>query len=357
MREIRRLNSNEAIILWEKFVYEYLDLVPVSFNPSLFHFYENHFKWKPYYLFIYCEEELHSILPLINTGNAWVSLPHFTYGGFLVLQTKSSINYTSLLESIINNLKGKSFGFYTINIDNLEYNLTPQKVFVRSLSREIKGIQSEKTTSLLFLKNNVEENWKSINPNLRRKINKAISSNLSIKKGGKELIDDFYNVYVKNISKLNSLNYSKKFFKSLLKEWKNGHCYLMVVYRNKVPIGAAMMVSYLGFYENIYFATNIDTRKLYVSDYLHWNLICSCIEQYKVDNLDKEAPLVYSFGRSTLNSGVFKYKNHWPVKNIPLYLHSNYSDLREQNWLYRVWGLVPERLRAIVGPILIRHIY
>ncbi len=348
----------QALQLWNNFTSIHSGIVPFSFNPSLFNFYKTHFNWKPYYILIFSRGELCGVFPLVNTGKAWVSLPHFSYGGILHRNAKESYN----IEKIIGGISIKEPGYYRIDEDERLNDISVQSknIFIRSLleSASENAIASEKVTSVINLPDSPDEMMKMISSNLRRKIRKAESSDINIKIGGKELMSDFYKVYSRNIQQLNSLNYSISFFADLCNSWEYGDANFFVAYADEKPIGASMLLSYMGFYENVFFATNSQARKSYVSDFLHWEMINYCITQKSTLHLQlTNHASVYSFGRSTIDSGVYDYKNHWPVNNYPLYNYTNISDLRKNDWMLKIWGLLPGTVTKPLGARLIRHLY
>ena len=212
---LTKLPNPQALLLWNKFTSTHPEIVPFSFNPSLFNFYHKHFNWRPYYILLTRNGDLCSLFPLVNTGKAWVSLPHFSYGGFL--GEEKHVNYGEFTAVLINRLAKADAGFYTFEIsDNInDAGYQTGKIFIRSLN-EGGGVQSEKITSIIKLPGTKEAVWELLSPNLKRKINKAGESSIEIRSGKNELLDDFYMVYIRNIRQLNSLNYSRMFFKCKL---------------------------------------------------------------------------------------------------------------------------------------------
>lgn len=304
---------------------------------------------------IFSRGELCGVFPLVYTGKAMVSLPHFSYGGVLLKEAKISIN----IEEVIEAVSSKQPGYYSINTEELvnEKCNTSRKIFIRSFegSAPLNAVRSQKVTCILRLPESSDELFENLSSNLRRKIKKAQTSGLVITVGGKQLLVDFYKVYAKNIYQLNSLNYSLRFFNDLIDCWEHGDAKLFVAYSNGIPIGSSMLASYNRFYENTFFATMKGNRKEYVSDLLHWKMINFCIESE--NNKLKSRNAVYSFGRSTKDSGVYNYKNHWPVHNYPLYNYSNIPDLRRNDWMLKIWRLLPEFVTKPLGAKLIKHIY
>lgn len=353
---LQKLPTPQATTLWNKFTSRHSGIVPFSFNPSLYNFYQKHFNWKPYYILVFSKDKVCGILPLVDTGKAWVSLPHFSYGGMLT----SYGHKPFIIEKIIVLISNRECGFYRIDIEDisLEQRNIPSKIFIRSLKvlYPSNAIKSEKVTSILQLPHTSQALLDSISSNLRRKIKKAYTSGIEVKIGGKELIVDFHKVYVKNIHHLNSLNYSIGFFNDLMEGWKYGDAKLFVAYSEGIPVGSSILTSYNGFYENAFFATTKGNRKEYVSDFLHWNMIEYCIENNSGDKLQAANDKVYSFGRSTYGSGVYNYKNHWPVKNYPIFNYTNIPYPRNE-WMLRIWRLLPGFVTKPLGAKLIKHIY
>jgi len=304
-------------------------------------------------------------LPLVDTGKAWVSLPHFSYGGMLFNDEAQKQNESAITLRIIEEIKNKSYeaGFYKYESDIKKVQTTAEKYFIRTINNNTDNnyIKSEKVSSLLNLPSGEKELSVNINPNLRRKINKASKADIIIKNGGTELLDDFYKVYTRNIYKLKSLNYSKKFFNDLLGTYKFGEVKIFVAYKNDTAIGTGMLANYNGFYENMFFATLSNSRKEYISDLLHWEMICYSIKKNNsldiADTNNSERTAFYSFGRSTHSSGVHKYKSHWPVTDHQLYTYSNLQDIRKKKWLSGIWGKLPFFISSPLGPHLINHIY
>ena len=342
-----------ALPLWNNFVLSQPAPAPVSFNPSLFTFYKKQFGWKPCYFLIYRNNKVVALLPLVNTGSAWVSLPHFSYGGLL---SNEALPEGKIIQEILEHTsKGKlSPGFYTINIEETDKTdmATPQSLFIRSYGyrNDDHFTKSEKVTYLFEL-NDKQSAFNTLSSNLRRKIRKASKEDFEIRIGEKELLNDFYSVYLKNIRLLHSLHYGKGFFNDLFDVWDFGKIHFYVVYRKNKPVAGALTASYHGFYENLYFATLPEVRNSYVSDWLHWQMIQHALEQKSMEKI------IYSFGRSTEFSSVHQYKTHWPVSIVPLYYYTNLKS-KSQNPLYRkILKLLPHLLTEPISPMLIKHIY
>ena len=364
MSHLYKLHDSEAFLLWNNFTATLPDPPPFSFNPSLFYFFQNHFNWKPYYFLLFANDNPVGLLPLVNTGKAWVSLPHFSYGGMLTKEKNSLPGTIRLIKTIIGEIQkqktGSGFYHYGIEKQFISQGKTHSKLFVRTLAcdNDFSLEKQEKITSFMKLEKDKESMLKKLNTNLRRKLNRAIKNRPECKIGGAELLNDFYQVYSKNIYYLKSLNYGKRFFDDLLAAYQFGRIKMFVVYLKNKPVGSALLASYQGFYENLYFATIPEFRKYYIADWLHWQMINFAIREnalfprkYNSENS------IYSFGRSTAHSSVHQYKRHWPVKDFPVFYFTGFPDVRKNKGMQKIWGLLPFSVTKLLGTFLVKHIY
>lgn len=360
MASISPLPAPSAIPSWNRFASTLPFPAPFSFNPSLFAFYQKHFRWKPYYFIAYQRDEIAGLFPVVFTGRAMVSLPHFSYGGVLEKE-KGLLNKADLLKRVFSFIgqKNVSSGFFRIDLSETG-SLSEEKAgnfLIRSLGdpHDSHFVQSAKVTFWMALKDE-KVLYNSLGSNLRRKINKASRMGFELKTGGAELLPDFYAVYRKNIARLRSLPYGTRFFNDLFATWRYGDLKFFVVYYQSRPAGAALLASYNGFYENVFFATLQEVQPFYISDWLHWQMVKYVFSTAEKLSSDGKNP-VYSFGRSTENSSVHTYKAHWPVTLEPLYVYSNLMDIKRSLFLRKIWGALPASVALNLGPKIIKHIY
>ena len=147
---------------------------------DLYNFYIEHFNWKPYYFLIYKADEMCAVLPLVNTGKAWVSLPHFSYGGILHTEKLHSNSGSGIINKLVSEVRSSDLlpGYYKFILDEKQVKTAAHtnSIFIRSLnkSNDKEFIKSEKLTSLLILPESTDELVESLSSNLNRKIRKAI---------------------------------------------------------------------------------------------------------------------------------------------------------------------------------------
>ncbi|MCX6232322.1 MAG: peptidoglycan bridge formation glycyltransferase FemA/FemB family protein [Bacteroidetes bacterium] len=210
---------------------------------------------------------------------------------------------------------------------------------------------STKITSYIKLDCDITHQFNQLGSNLKRKIKKALKNNIEIKSGGIELLKDYYLIYSKNMLKLGSPVLKIGFFNEIITKYSNGNAKIFVAYLNDKPIGSALLISYLGFYENCWFATLRKYNKLYTSYLLHWEMI-----KFAIENKAR----IYSFGRSNQNSSVLKYKQQWNTENITLYWSFSEKpkiNIRKIHILRILWKALPLSIANLLGPVFAKNIY
>lgn len=355
MPTLLKLETSEAIERWNKFAFANASELTIAHNPLLFNFYSEYLKLKPFYCILTKEKKDVGLLPLVLIGNKLVSVPHFSYGG--ILKTKSGItsgDEGELIIRIAESIKDAKadLGFYQIKLEQLKEkpDLINSQLEVRQFKPLFGNTISAKVNHFIPLKQNHDEQLSSFNANLRRKIGKAERNGIRVKIGGVKLVDDFSNVYNKNMHQLGSPTLGRDFFKSLC-ETLPANTEIAVAYLNGTPIGGGFCMWYDGYFENTWFSTLQEKNHLYTSYALHDKMVKSAIA--------KNAH-TYSMGRSSRNSGVHKYKVQWPVVEKDLFFNSNLPKgvgLKDQKWMTKVWKLLPGKLVNSLGPYVAKRIY
>jgi len=129
---IQEITQSQAFYHWNKFTFELPSLVPFSFNPSLFNFYRKYFNWKPYYILIFDSNKVLGVLPVVFTERSWVSVPHFSYGGYLSSGLPKNLSVETLM-GLIDGLVHYDSGFYILDIKDIKPALkkSSSRLFIR----------------------------------------------------------------------------------------------------------------------------------------------------------------------------------------------------------------------------------
>ena len=264
-----------------------------------------------------------------------VSMPYFSYGGLLTKEEEVETMYDEVLPqlaTLLQTRKGRK----------LSYLVRSQHPF---------GPYSYSTKVVSFLSLSDPQSGNLIPARQAKKARKSEEAGCSFKFGGNELLPDFYRTYARNMFRLGSPVLSLRFFLYLLEEYEQGHCLLFVVYRQSKPIGASFLISYNGFFENTWFATLSDQNRYFPSSLLHREMI-----RYAAAHQGH----TYSFGRSTVNSGVHTYKQRWGTSEIQTFWNTDtevFAGLRKWNFLPRLWKVLPLSMANQLGPQISRYIY
>ena len=349
-------DQQEAFKTWNDLAPNSDGNITIAHNPALFSFFSDFLHLSPYYLILYAKETPVGLLPLVKTGNSYISIPHFSYGGIHWIDRPDNVPFdeAGLIQAVVDSIQIKKLipGFYQVQFPP---SVTLQKttsmpVEVRSDRQFFSHVDQSKVVHLVQLKKTEEEQLNTFSSNLRRKINKASKNRLQIKSGKLELLDDFTRVYNENMHRIGSPTLGRKFFGALL-QVPGANAKLFVVYLKNKPVGGSFAMWYDGYYENTWFSTLAEFNHLYPSYLLHDEMIRDAISK-KMHT--------YSMGRSSKGSGVQWFKLQWPVEEKALFFNSNIKpgfSLKNQKWLTKIWKRLPAVVVNSLGPVVAKRIY
>lgn len=294
----------------------------IAHNPILPKLLSNIFNYKQVYYQILSNENVIGYLIGCEINNRFVSVPHFSYGGPISTQ---SVNIR--MEKVIN------------------------KFEIRSFQKLADNFSVKKIATYICLEKTAEEQLKKFKYNIRRQI-KIAKSELVIKSGNENLLDDFFLVYSQNMRRLGSPPQPKHFFNEFLTNYEFGESLLFCAYYNGICVGGSFYLSYKEIAEICWSATDWEYSKYFVPYLLHWKLIKFAIEQ----NVK-----VFSFGRSSENSGTLQFKRHWKPEEKKIYY--NYSEPYHSNEVYKrliamFWTkFIPTRVGVFLGERFTKYLY
>lgn len=306
---------------------------------------ENSFRHSCYYLA--ARENggaLVGVLPLVFMksrlfGRFLVSQPFFNYGGLLC--------------------DNREIGAALLNeADVLRREVGAEYVELRHTDPWSTDLPTKrhKVSMILDLADDGESQWQGFNPKLRNQVRKAEKSGLTAVVGGKELLTDFYTVFVRNMRDLGTPVYAINFFTEVLKAFP-GHTRIIAVHLDGIPV-AAGLISWFKDTVEIPWASSIrDYNQLCPNNLLYWTAL-----QYAVAHGFKR----FDFGRSTPGEGTYRFKEQWGAKPIQLnwqYLLPEGGALPELNnknpkfeMAIRVWQKLPLLVTRFMGPRIVGNI-
>ncbi len=264
------------LVEYTKFIGNFKNL-PISFNPDLIDFLSK-FDFSVKYYILKSNENFIGFMPIFTKKNQNYSIPFFSYG--LLIDKPIEVSLISELRLLLKN-RFKNFHVKIISLKNCY--ISPTKEYAE-----------------LNLKNSVDEQMSFFKSKLRSQIKKSIKNGLKSKIGGIELLDDFYDIYSKNMYDIGSPVYSKEFFNKFL--LSNIHSKIFVVNYNDSPVASSICVSF-GKVNEVVWASSLKSFNYLSSNmFLYWKMI-----EYSISvNYS-----VFSFGRSDPKSSQLKFKKQW----------------------------------------------
>ena len=294
--------------------------VTIGDNPCLPGIIASVFGWEAIQIKFITDNEDAVSIGACRKGQKIVMLPQFSYGPTID---------SDIAEDLLQALKKQGF------------------VCEWRLSTKISAFTfSDKATTFLPLEANTDLQFQQFSSNLRRKIRKCASNNIKFISGKSELITDFYEVYSHNMHRLGSPAQPLSWFLALIEKYCNGEARIWCAYLEQKPVGAAFMLEYQGFYEACWVSTLVRYNKLYISYGLYWEMI-----RYAIEGKGAQ----FSFGRSTIDSGVHKFKQQWGGHDLQLYWnysHPQGTNIRKFQFLVNLWKLLPYRVAKHLGPVV-----
>ncbi len=207
---------------------------------------------------------------------------------------------------------------------------------------------------ILELAEDADTQWQGFDAKLRNQIRKAEKSGLTAIVGGKELLADFYAVFVRNMRDLGTPVYAEKFFSEVLNVFCD-HTRIIVVHLEGKPVAAGLIAWFRDTVEIPWASSIRDYNQLCPNNLLYWTAL-----QYALAHGFTR----FDFGRSTPGEGTYRFKEQWGAKPIQLnwqYLLPEGDSLPELNtknpkfeMAIRVWQKLPLDLTRLIGPHIVK---
>ncbi len=304
---------------------------------------ERSFGHKSYMLAARVQGALSGVLPLVHMksllfGNFLVSLPFVTYGGLLCRDADSA---RVLLESA----------------EELRARLGARHVELRHGDAELDlPAKRHKVAMVLALPADEQVMWTGFGAKVRNQVRKAQKEGLAAQWGGRELLAEFYEVFVRNMRDLGTPVYSRDFFANVLGGLPENTRIIVVRLHGKAV--AAGLLYHHGRTLEIPWASSIrDFNSLCPNNLMYWE----CIRYGITQGLAR-----FDLGRSTPGAGTFKFKAQWGATPEPLAWHyllpkgAKLPDLTNQNPKYSLaidmWQRLPLPVTRLIGPPIVRCI-
>ncbi|GKS58894.1 hypothetical protein YTPLAS18_24210 [Nitrospira sp.] len=191
---------------------------------------------------------------------------------------------------------------------------------------------------------------------LRSQIRRPQKEGMTARVGSLELLDDFYHVFSRNMRDLGTPVYPKRFFREILETFPKDAALCSVV-RNGQPVAAGFVYAFRDMME-IPWASS-DRRFDRLSPNM---LLYATVLEYAC----QQGCRIFDFGRSTEDSGTYRFKAQWGAKPVPLHWYywlkedGPLPELNPSNPRYRMaiglWQKLPLRVANLIGPHIVKHL-
>ena len=326
----RYVDSNPAASIYHRS--EWKALIHSVFGHDCYYFYAHN-----------NNAEIVGVLPLVRLksrlfGDFIISMPYFNYGGPIA----NSLSIEQKLIQAANN-QAKNLG-----VNHVEYR--------DDIAREELVVRTEKVNMILSLPDTHDNLFNTFTSKLRSQIKRSQREGTQVSFGGKECLDDFYTVFARNMRDLGTPVYGKSFFNEILQSFAE-HSKIIVIRIGNRPVAAAFLLGYKDTLEIPWASTIKDVNHLSINMLLYWEILKFAIEnRYRY----------FDFGRSSKDSGTFRFKQQWGAQPKQLYWHYWLAEdvelpkLNPDNPKYAlaisVWKRVPIFITKRLGPLIVRNL-
>jgi len=287
---------------------------------------------------------INGVLPLVRLrsrmfGDFLVSVPYVNYGGCCA--DNEDVEQELLCEGVrvANDL----------GVDHLE---------VRTETPRGMGLQvrSAKASMRLPLGGSSERLWEKFPAKLRSQIKRAQKEGMDVRTGREEELEAFYRVFSVNMRDLGTPVYGLDFFDTVLRELPDSS-WVVTVNLGSDPVAASILLGFRDRIEIPWASSLRQYNKLSPNMLLYWHSL-----KFAADRGFE----VFDFGRSTPDSGPYRFKAQWGASPIPLHWHywvrgnSAPPALNPNNPKYRlaikVWQRLPVSLTRLIGPSIVKNL-
>ncbi len=225
------------------------------------------------------------------SGKIAVALPYLDFGGPLATDAEAE---KALLAGLLREIGSAGYGL---------------ELRSHAALSSLSAPDNSKVLMRIPLAGKTEESyWKALDAKVRNQVRKAEKSDVTLRTGGAELLDDFYRVFGINMRDLGSPVHARKFFAEMLARIPG--CEIVTAYRKGRCVGGLIRLQ-----RNetlaIPWASTLRAERLYCpNNALYYDAIRAAIGR---------GLLWVDLGRSTRDEGTYKFKKQWLAEEHPLY--------------------------------------
>ena len=301
-------------------------------------------------------EKIAGVLPLVHLkhfifGNTLISMPFCDMGGLIA---DDGAIEAELIRSAIH--LARSVGCEVIELRHSSPHAFLSKEGELIRDGDVRIItRQHKVRMLLELMPSAEELMRSFKAKLRSQIRRPMRDGLYSVIGGEELLDDFYEVFARNMRKLGSPVHSKRFIGAVSEELPERTKFILV-YHEKRPLACGMVIGSCKTLRNPWASALHEYSRMSPNMLLYWTMIeYACDRGYQY----------FDFGRSSPGEGTYRFKEQWGAQPFPLcwdYITTGRAVVpgeeegRGRQIAAALWKKLPVPLTRFIGPSIRKHI-
>jgi serine/alanine adding enzyme len=312
------------------------------------------YRWRPLierlfghrtlYLIARDAHRVRGVLPLVRLksrlfGDFMVSLPYLNYGGVLA---DSPAGRDALLAEATRHAG-------ELGVEHIELR-----------HRDVRDLdwpaREDKVAMILELPDSENALWTSFKPKLRSQIRRPEKEGAVVRKGGPELVGDFYAVFARNMRDLGTPVYPKSFFEAIVGTFAR-EATVLVVDLEGTPVAAGLVLAHRGTLEIPWASSLREANRAGVNMLLYWAALREAIAR----GLRR-----FDFGRSSKDSGTYRFKQQWGARPQQLRWHYWLSEgralpqLTPNNPKFRaaiaIWRRLPVPIANVLGPRIVKNL-
>lgn len=301
------------------------------------------------------QQKICGVLPLVRLrsrlfGDFAISVPFFNYGGPLADNVQISTQLLAHAAVIAQNLQLKHLEIRATQSLNFESALNSKT------ATESWPARTDKASMIRRLPNTSAQLDEEIGAKVRAQIKRARQEDIAIHTGQLELLDDFYRVFAINMRDLGTPVYGKNFFRNILTAFPEQAHIVIVRLRGK-PVAAAFLLGYRDMMEIPWASTIRSANTLNMNMLLYRAVLEFSIQQgYEF----------FDFGRSTIDSGTYRFKRQWGAQPLQHYWHywqpnaaelpSLKPDSPKFKLMIAAWQQLPVAISKLIGPHIVKYL-
>ena len=329
---------------WEKW---YLDgnFSSISLHPRWMLVLRDGLKHEPFCIEATADGKCLGLLPLAHMrsalfGRYLVSLPYLNTGGVIGADNEVAHEMISQAAYLADSLGVKHL--------QLRHEIRHEH---NSLGRTLEN----KVHMRLALPENLSDLWDGFNPKVCNQVRKATKQNVEIFWGREELLDEFYDIFSRNMRDLGTPVYPRKLFTRLLAEFPSQSDVCVARLEGKA-IAAAILMHGPSMTEVPSASSLRSYNKTNANMLMYWHLLQRAVERHQA---------TFDFGRSSPDSPTYRFKKQWGATPEPAFWQyyvrtGDVEDLRLESGKYdravELWKRLPLPVTRWLGPVVVRGI-